>query len=44
MHQEGVISKIYQRSVKSYFQAPMLLQSQVDMAKLEQKFLPNQVD
>ena len=43
-HQEGVISKIYQRPDKSYFQEPPELQHQVDKGKLVQKFLPKQTD
>ena len=38
-HQEGVISEIYQKQNKSYFQEPPELQSQVDRSKLVQKFL-----
>ena len=39
-----MISEIYQRPDKSYFQEPPELQSQVDMGKLVQKFLPKQAD
>ena len=37
-HQEGVISEIYQRQDKSYFQEPPELDSQVDTGKLVQSF------
>ena len=37
-HQEGVISEIYQRQDKSYFQEPPELQSLVNTGKLVQMF------
>ena len=37
---QGVISEIYQRPDKLYFQEPPELQSQVDTGKLVQMFLP----
>ena len=40
----GVISEIYQRSDKSYFQEPPELQGLVCTGKLVQKVLPKQVD
>ena len=43
-HQEGVISEMYQRTDKSYFQEPPELQSQVDTGKQVQKLLPKQAD
>ena len=43
-YQEGVISEIYQRPEKSYFEEPPALQSQVDMSNLVQILLPKQAD
>ena len=43
-HQEGVISEIYQRSDKSYFQEPPELQNIVNIGKLVQRFLLKQAD
>ena len=43
-HQEGIISEIYQRPDKSYFQEPKDLESLIDTSKLVQKFLPKQTD
>ena len=44
LYQEGMISKVYQRLDKSYFQEPEGLESLVDMSRLVQKFLPMQAD
>ena len=41
-HQEGIISEIYQRPDKSYFQEPKDLENLVDTSKIVQKFLPKQ--
>ena len=38
-YQEGVISEIYQKPDKSYFQEPPELQGLVSTGKLSQKFL-----
>ena len=43
-HQEGIISKIYERPDKSYTQEPTKLKDLIDTTKLIQKFLPKQVD
>ena len=43
-HQEGIISEIYQRPNKSYFQEPKHLENLVDTSKIVQKFLPKQSD
>ena len=43
-YQEGVISQIYQRSNKSYFQKPQELDSLINTGKLVQKFLLKQDD
>ena len=43
-HQEGIISEIYQRPNKNYFQEPKDLESLVDTSKIVQKFLPKQTD
>ena len=43
-YQEGIISKTYQRPVKSYFQEPKELENLVNMGRLIQKFLPKQAD
>ena len=40
--QEGMISKMYQRPEKSYFQEPQELDSQINTGKLVQKFLMKQ--
>ena len=37
-HQEGIISEIYQKPDKSYFQEPKDLESLVDTSKIVQKF------
>ena len=42
--QESMISEMYQRAVKSYFQEPQELDSLNDMGRLDQKFLPKQAD
>ena len=42
-HQEGIISKNYERPNKSYIQEPTELKDLVDTTKLIQKFLPKQV-
>ena len=41
-HQEGIISEIYQRPDKSYFEEPKDLENLVDTSKIVQKFLPKQ--
>ena len=38
-HQEGIISEIYPRPDKNYFQEPKHLESLVDISKIVQKFL-----
>ena len=43
-HQEGIISEIYQRPDKNYFQEPKDLESLVDTSKIVQKFLPKQAN
>ena len=43
-HQEGIISEIYQRPDKKYFQEPKDLESLVDTSKIVQKFLPKQTN
>ena len=43
LHQEGVISELYQRPDKSYFQEPLELQNLLNTEKLE-KFFLKQVD
>ena len=43
-HQEGIISKSYQRPYKTYFQEPKDLESLVNMSNPIQKFLPKQAD
>ena len=42
--QEGVISEIYQRPDKSYFQEPQELESLINPGRLVQKFLPKPAD
>ena len=42
--QEDVISEMYQRPDKSYFQEPQELASVINTEKLVQKFLPKQTD
>ena len=42
--QEGVISEMYQRPDKSYFQEPQELESLINTGRLIQKFLPRQAD
>ena len=43
-YQEDVISEMYQRPDKSYFQEPLELQGLVSTGRLMQKFLPKQAD
>ena len=43
-HQEGIISEIYQRPNRNYFQEPKDLESLVDTSKIVQKFLSKQAD
>ena len=43
-HQEGIISEIYQRPDKNYFQELKDLESLVDTSKIVQKMLPKQAD
>ena len=43
-HQEGIISKTYQRPDKSYFQKPKELENLVNTGRLVQKFLLKQTD
>ena len=43
-HQEGILSEIYQRPDRNYFQEPKDLESLVDTSKIVQKFLPKQAD
>ena len=43
-YQDGVISEMYQRPDRSYFQEPPELDSLISMGKLVQKFLPKQAD
>ena len=43
-HQEGIISEVYQRPNKSYFQEPKDLESLINTHNLVQKFLPKQAD
>ena len=43
-HQEGIMSKLYQRPNKTYFQEPKDLESLVNTSNLIQKFLPKQTD
>ena len=43
-YQEGMISEIYLRSNKSFFQEPPNLQGLVSTGKLVHKFLPKQAD
>ena len=42
-HQEEIISEIYQRPNKNYFQDPKDLESLVDTSKIVQMFLPNKL-
>ena len=42
--QEGVISEIYEKPDKSYFQEPQELDSLINKGRLVQKFLPKQTD
>ena len=44
LHQEGIISELYQRPDKTYFQEPKDLESLVNTSNLVQKFLPKQGD
>ena len=44
LYQEGVISEMFQRQDRSYFQEPTELDSLVSIGKLVHKFLPNQTD
>ena len=41
-YQEGIISEIYQRPNRNYFQEPKDLESLVDTSKIVQRFLPKQ--
>ena len=43
-HQEGIISEIFQRLDKSYFQQPQNLGDQLDTSNIVQRFLPKQTD
>ena len=43
-HQEGIISKTYERDDKSYIQEPTELKDLIDTSKLIQMFLPKQAD
>ena len=43
-HQEGIISELYQRPDKTYFQEPKDLESLVNTNNLMQKFLSKQAD
>ena len=43
-HQEGIISKLYQRPNKTYFQESKDFESLVNTSNLIQKFLPKQAD
>ena len=43
-HQEGIISELYQRPHKTYFQEPKDLESLVNTSNLVQRFLSKQVD
>ena len=43
-HQEGIISELYQRLDKTYFQELKDLESLVNTSNLVQKYLPKQVD
>ena len=42
LHQEGIISELYQRSDKTYFQEPKNVESLVNTSNLVQKILPKQ--
>ena len=43
-YQEGVISDLYQRPDKSYFQEPQEVETLINTGKQVQKFLPKQAD
>ena len=43
-HQEGIISEIYQRPDRNYFQELKDLKSLVDTSNIVQKFLPKQTN
>ena len=43
-HQEGIISEMYQRPNRNYFQEPKDLESLVDTSKIVHKFLPKQAN
>ena len=43
-HQEGIISDVYQRPDKPYFQEPKDLESLINTCNLVQNFLPQQAD
>ena len=43
-YQEGVISELYQRPDKMYFQEPQGSENLINMGRLVQMFLPKQVD
>ena len=40
LHQEGIISELYQRPNKTYFQEPKDLESLLNTSNLVQNFLP----
>ena len=42
--QEDVITRMYQRTDKSYFQEPQELESLINTGRLMQKFIPKQAD
>ena len=42
--QENIISEIYERSDKSYFQEPVELKDLIDTKNIIQQFLPKQTD
>ena len=44
LHQEGIISELYQRPHKTYFQELKDLESLVNTSNIVQKFLPKQAD
>ena len=43
-YQDDVVSELYQRPDKSYFQEPQELENLINIGRLEQNFLPKQVD
>ena len=44
LHQDDILSEIYERLDKSYIQEPSELKDLIDTTKLVQKFLPKQTD